>query len=76
MVVTMADAVRESTTLDAELDTVLQVVRDVASYPQWQEDFRSVDVLDRDDEGRPRSARLVVDARLFTTNDDAALHPH
>ena len=63
----MAESVSDTATLDADLETVLDVVRDIESYPQWQDDFRSADVLETDDRGRPVRARLTVDARLFTT---------
>lgn len=62
----MSETVTETRDIPAPPAAVLDVIIDVASYPQWQKDVRSVDVLEHDGQGRPSRARFVVDARLFT----------
>ena len=61
----MADAVADSILVRAERSVVLDVVADLAAYPQWQEECREVQVLETDARGRDRTARFVVDARII-----------
>lgn len=61
----MSETVTETRDIPAPPATVLDAIVDVATYPQWQKDVRSVEVLEHDPEGRPGRARFVVDARLF-----------
>jgi uncharacterized membrane protein len=49
----MAETATETTTIAAPLDTVWAVVTDVERYPDWAKDVKAVEVLRRDDEGRP-----------------------
>lgn len=62
----MSETVTETRDIAAPPTAVLDAIIDVASYPQWQRDVRSVEVLAHDAQGRPARARFVVDARLFT----------
>lgn len=61
----MSEAVVDQRVVRAAPDDVLAVIVDVESYPRWQDDVRSVEVLERDDQGRAARARFLVDARLF-----------
>lgn len=62
----MSESVRESRTIAASSEAIMAAIVAVDDYPRWQKDVQSVEVLERDGEGRPSRARFVVDARLFT----------
>ncbi len=62
----MSESVTEHRVIAASLAEILDAIINVDVYPEWQRDVQSVDVLDRDAQGRPARARFVVDARLFT----------
>lgn len=64
----MSETVTETRDIAAPPAVVLDAIVDVAAYPSWQKDVQSVDVLERDADGRPARARFVVDARLFTAD--------
>lgn len=60
----MSDAVRDSIVVNADPDTILDVVADLESYPEWQAEVRKVEVLETDDDGWPTKARLDVDVKV------------
>jgi ribosome-associated toxin RatA of RatAB toxin-antitoxin module len=62
----MSEAVSDSIVINATPRAVMDVIVDVESYPEWQKDIREVEVLERDERGRPSRAHFVVDARLLT----------
>jgi ribosome-associated toxin RatA of RatAB toxin-antitoxin module len=62
----MADTVTERVVVRADPDTVFDVIGDVASYPQWQDEIKSVEVLESDEDGWPSRVRFVLDAKIFT----------
>lgn len=62
----MSESVTERRVIAAPATAILDAIIDVADYPRWQRDVRSVDVLAHDDQQRPARARFVVDARIFT----------
>jgi ribosome-associated toxin RatA of RatAB toxin-antitoxin module len=64
----MSETVTETRDIPAPPQAVLDAIIDVAAYPSWQKDVRSVDVLEHDAEGRPARARFLVDARVFTAD--------
>jgi uncharacterized membrane protein len=64
----VAEAVRDSIVINADADTILDVVSDLESYPQWQPEVRSVEVLATDDDGWPTKVRLDVDAKVAQAN--------
>jgi ribosome-associated toxin RatA of RatAB toxin-antitoxin module len=49
----MADQATERTTIAAPLERVVAVAEDVERYPEWARDVKSVEILDRDEQGRP-----------------------
>ena len=49
----MPDQATERTTIAAPLERVVAVAEDVERYPEWARDVKSVEILDRDDDGRP-----------------------
>ena len=61
----MADQASSTITIDAPSDAVLAVIADIAAYPEWTGQIKSAQVLDSDADGRPRSARFVMDAGVL-----------
>ena len=79
----MTDSVRETVTVRSDPGTILAIVADVERYPEWQPEISSVEVLQRDAEGRPSQARFVIDVKVMTvtctlayTYDEAGMHWH
>lgn len=49
----MAERATESTTVNAPPDVIFGVVTDFEHYTDWVSDLKRIEVLKRDDEGRP-----------------------
>jgi ribosome-associated toxin RatA of RatAB toxin-antitoxin module len=62
MVARMAERTESSIVVVASPAKVMAVVADLAAYPTWSNDVKSVEVLTEYDDGRPGDARFVVDA--------------
>ena len=60
----MSEAVRDSIVVNADPDTILDVVADLEAYPEWQAEVKAVEVLETDDDGWPTKARLEVDVKI------------
>ncbi len=58
----MADSTESSIRINAEPNTVLDVIADLASYPQWATQVKAVTVLEEDDGGWPDQAEFHLDA--------------
>ena len=58
----MADRTESSIVISAPRDRVMGVIADIASYPQWSDGVKSVEILSEFEDGRPGDARFVVDA--------------
>jgi ribosome-associated toxin RatA of RatAB toxin-antitoxin module len=56
----MAESTTGSVQIDATPEQVARAVADVASYPDWAEGVKRVEVLDTDPAGRPLRARFDV----------------
>jgi ribosome-associated toxin RatA of RatAB toxin-antitoxin module len=56
--------VSETTTIAAPSSTVLDVITELETYPQWAEGVLETEVLERDPSGRPARARFRVDAKV------------
>jgi ribosome-associated toxin RatA of RatAB toxin-antitoxin module len=54
----MAEQATEHTTIAAPPDRVYAVALDLERYPEWAEDIKEVEVVERDEQGRPRLARF------------------
>jgi Polyketide cyclase / dehydrase and lipid transport len=50
--------------VDAGIDRCWALVQDVARAPQWQRGLDRLEVVERDDQGRPSICDTVSDARL------------
>jgi ribosome-associated toxin RatA of RatAB toxin-antitoxin module len=54
----MADQAIQKSIIAASPERLLEVVTDFAQYPTWVEDLKHVEVLERDDDGRPTAVRF------------------
>ena len=61
----MADKTAQTIYIDSDPGTVMDVIADIDSYPEWVKEYKETEVLDADDEGYPRKARLVLDAAVL-----------
>lgn len=61
----MADNTSQTIYIDADPGTVMDVIADIASYPQWVSEYKETEVLEADNEGYPKTARLVLDAAVL-----------
>lgn len=61
----MADKTAQTIHIDADPATVMDVIADIGTYPQWVAEYKETEVLEADDEGYPRTARLVLDAAVL-----------
>jgi ribosome-associated toxin RatA of RatAB toxin-antitoxin module len=55
-----------SADIDAPIDEVWDVVKDIETAPDWQNGFEDVEVLERDDEDRVMVAKTKSDAKVKT----------
>lgn len=60
----MADAVKDSIIVRSEPDRVYDVISDFATYPEWQDDTDTTEILETDEQGRGRRVRFAVDAKI------------
>ncbi|MGH3745698.1 MAG: SRPBCC family protein [Mycobacteriales bacterium] len=58
----MADRASSSITIAAPPADVMAVIADFENYPRWTSQVKTVEVLERDAEGRALSVRFVLDA--------------
>lgn len=66
-----------STEIDAPIDAVWAIVREIETTPQWQRGVDSMEVLERDGEGRATRGETVTDAKIkvFTSRLTFAYEP-
>jgi ribosome-associated toxin RatA of RatAB toxin-antitoxin module len=63
--VAVADRTAQTIYIDADPRTVMDVIADIASYPEWVSEYTDTEVLEADGEGYPRVARLVLEAAVL-----------
>lgn len=61
----MADKTAQTIYIDADLRTVMDVIADIASYPEWVSEYTETEVIEVDEAGYPILARLVLDAAVL-----------
>ncbi len=61
----MADSTAQTIYIDADPKTVMNVIADIGSYPQWVSEYTEAEVLEADAEGYPKTARLVLEATVL-----------
>ena len=77
----MVDRLSDSIVVNADPDTIMDVIADFEAYPQWQDEIKEVEVLDTDDDGWGTRVRFKVEAMITEANyvlaytyEDAAMH--
>ncbi|MFI9026061.1 SRPBCC family protein [Streptomyces sp. NPDC053560] len=58
----MAEHTSSSITIKAAPADVMGVIADFDRYPEWTGEVKQAEVLEKDDQGRARQVRLVLDA--------------
>jgi hypothetical protein len=58
-------------TIEATLDEIMDILVDLESLTEWSSAHQKVEVLERDDEGRPTKSRQVV--KVVGVNDEQVL---
>ncbi len=61
----MADKTAQTIYIDADPSTVMDVIADIGSYPDWVAEYQEAEVLEADEAGYPLVARLVLDAAVL-----------
>ena len=61
----MADRTAQTIYVDADPRTVMAVIADIDSYPEWVSEYTQAEVLETDPEGYPLLARLVLEAAVL-----------
>ncbi len=61
----MADQASSTITINAPPERVLDVISDVAAYPEWTGQIKQAEVVEAGPDGRPRQARFVMDAGVL-----------
>lgn len=61
----MADFTESSIRIDADPGTVSDVIADVAAYPEWTAQMRTVSVLSTDEADYPEQVEFTIDAGIF-----------
>jgi ribosome-associated toxin RatA of RatAB toxin-antitoxin module len=61
----VAEKTAQTIYIDADPSTVMDVIADIGSYPQWVAEYKEAEVLDADPAGNPKTARLVLDAAVL-----------
>ena len=61
----MAEKTAQTIHIAADPSTVMDVIADIGSYPEWVAEYKEAEVLERDDTGNPKTARLVLDAAVL-----------
>lgn len=51
--------------IEADPSTVMDVIADIGSYPDWVAEYKETEVLEVDDAGFPKTARLVLDTAVL-----------
>ncbi|KUI32868.1 cyclase [Mycobacterium sp. IS-1742] len=57
--------------IEASADDILEVLFDLESLTEWSSAHQKVEILERDDEGRPRRSRQVV--KIVGVSDEQVL---
>ena len=69
----MADKTAQTIYIDADPSTVMDVIADIGSYPDWVAEYKETEVLEADAEGYPKTARLVLDAAVLKDTRDSGV---
>ena len=67
----MAVTASREVVIEATPDEIMDVLFDLESLPEWSSSHRKVEILERDDQGRPTKSRQVV--KVVGINDEQVL---
>jgi ribosome-associated toxin RatA of RatAB toxin-antitoxin module len=62
----MADRTTSSITIGAGRSTIMTVIADFDSYPEWAGQVKSARLLSTGEDGRPETVRFVLDAGVIS----------
>jgi ribosome-associated toxin RatA of RatAB toxin-antitoxin module len=61
----VAEKTAQTIYIEASPSTVMDVIADIGSYPEWVAEYTEAEVLEDDGAGNPKTARLVLDAAVL-----------
>jgi len=61
----VAEKTTQTIHIEADPGTVMKVIADIDSYPEWISEYKEAEVQEKDAEGYPKVARLVLDAAVL-----------
>lgn len=61
----VAEKTSQTIHIEADPDTVLKVIADIDSYPQWISEYKEAEVQERGADGYPKTVRFVMDAGVI-----------
>jgi len=61
----VAEKTAQTIHIDSDPATVMGVIADIGTYPEWVSEYTGTEVLETDSEGYPLLARLVLDATVL-----------
>ena len=61
----VAEKTAQTIYIDAKPSTVMDVIADIGSYPDWVSEYTEAEVLEADSAGNPKVARLVLDTSVL-----------
>jgi ribosome-associated toxin RatA of RatAB toxin-antitoxin module len=61
----VAEKTAQTIYIEADPTTVMKVIADIGSYPEWVSEYKEAEVLEADDDGYPKVARLVLDTTVL-----------
>ncbi|EFG78171.1 polyketide cyclase/dehydrase [Mycobacterium parascrofulaceum ATCC BAA-614] len=61
----VAEKTSQTIYIEADPGTVMDVIADIDSYPQWISEYREAEVQETDADGNPKVARVVLDAAVL-----------
>ncbi len=61
----VAEKTTQTIYIEADPGTVLQVIADIDSYPEWISEYKEAEVQEKDANGYPKVARFVMDAGVI-----------
>lgn len=64
----MADVVRDSIVIAADPDSIMDVIADYETYPDWQDEIKEAEILETDEDGWGTQVRFSVDATIAVVN--------
>ncbi len=61
----VAEKTRQTIYIEADPATVMKVIADIDSYPEWISEYKEAEVQEKDSDGYPKVARVVLDATIL-----------